>query len=285
MYILQKITRENNNLKIIYEKDIIKNQSINAINEAQEFKEKLLIRENLIKKNKILNKKYAYYNKNINDELNPKKYKLKKNKGNKKNLFLECKINLDSVNREKYQKKLKNYKYNGLMLLEKLINIIKYFLNLNYAKEDFFQNCKNRNKLYFLDINISLIKETDIKTINTNILKAISFYEEICKYTIFTHEKLKLNKNNLNFIQEQENIINYTKRKNNSIKEMLAKIEKEEEDRKKTYEKAVKPILFFPNKINCENKILKNVIKNARKREIAKRLDEIEFNELVKYNN
>ena len=285
LYTLQKITRENNNLKIIYEKDIIKNQSINAINEAQEFKEKLLIRENLIKKNKILNKKYAYYNKNINDELNPKKYKLKKNRGKNMNLFWECKINLDSVNREKYQKELKNYKYNGLMLLEKLINIIKYFLNLNYAKEDFFQNCKNRNKLYFLDINISLIKETDIKTINTNILKAISFYEEICKYTIFTHEKLKLNKNNLNFIQEQENIINYKKRKNNSIKEMLAKIEKEEEDRKKTYEKAVKPILFFPNKINCENKILKNVIKNARKREIAKHLDEIEFNELVKYNN
>ena len=285
LHILQHITRENNNLKIIYEKEIINNQSINVINETREFKEKQLIRDNLIKKNKILNKKYAYYINHINDGLNPKKYYIRKNKRNNKNFLLEYKINLDSVNQEKYQKELKNYKYNGLMLLEKLINIIKYFLNLNYAKEDFFQNCKNRNKLYFLDINISLIKETDIKTINTNILKAISFYEEICKYTIFTHEKLKLNKNNLNFIQEQENIINYTKRKNNSIKEMLAKIEKEEEDRKKTYEKAVKPILFFPNKINCENKILKNVIKNARKREIAKRLDEIEFNELVKYNN
>ena len=282
---LQHITRENNNLKVIYEKNITNNKNINVINEARELKEKQLIRKNLIKKNIILNKKYAYYIKHINDGLNPKKYKLKKHKGNNVNLFLEYKFNLDSVEKEKYQKELKNYKYSGLMLLEKLINIIKYFLSLNYAKEDFFQKSKNGNKLYFLDININLIKEDDIDIINSNLLKAISFYEEICKYVIFTHEKLKTKKNNLIFIQEQENIINITKRKNNLIKEKLAKIEKEEEDKKKTYEKAVKPIVYFPNKINVENKFMKNIIKNARKREIAKHFDEIEFNELIKYNN
>jgi hypothetical protein len=30
---------------------------------------------------------------------------------------------------------------------------------------------------------------------------------------------------------------------------------------------------------------MKNIIKNARKREKAKHFDEIEFNELIKYNN
>ena len=281
---LQDITRKNNNLKIMYEKDIINSQTRNAINENRELKEKKLLRDNLIKKYKMLNKKYDFYMKHINDKINPKKTISKKSKGNNLPHFLDYKVTLDSFNREKYQKELKNYKCNELMLLDKLINIIKKFLNLNYAKEDFYRNLKNRSELYFLDINVRLFKEDDVKYINSYILKAISFYEEICKYTIFTHEKLKSNKNNLSFILGQENIINHKKKKNVSEKEKIAKIEKENEDKKKIYEKAVKPVLFFPNKINLENKYIKYIIKNARKKEKAKHLDEIEFNELVKYN-
>ena len=278
----QHITRENNNLKIKYEKNKNSNKNYYIIEEIKELKEKQLQRDNLIKKNKILSQRCAYYIMHIDEKINHN-YISKKHKNNSVKSFLNYKLNLDTINKEKYQNELKNYKYKGLMLLEKLINYIKSFLNSNYAKKDFYENFKNRSKLYVLDINIKLFKEDDKTTINSNILKAISIYEQICKYTMLTYEKLKENKKNLQFIRKQENILKKNKKINNLIKERIAKKEKDNENKKKIFEKAVKPILYLQTKFDVENKIMKNKIKNARKKEREKHQDEIEFNEMAKF--
>ena len=100
-----------------------------------------------------------------------------------------------------------------------------------------------------------------------------------------TYEKLKENKKNLQFIQKQENILKRNKKINNLIKERIAKKEKDNENKKKIFEKAVKPILYLQTKFDVENKIMKNKIKNARKKEREKHQDEIEFNEMAKFDS
>lgn len=282
--ILLDSKRENNNLERIYNKKlnflVKENECEKNFNEIMEMEK---LKEQLVKRNEILNKKYLYYNVSLDYKINPNKIaSLKHNKNIP--MYLEYNLNLDIIKREKYYNEMKKYKYKGLLLLEKLINMCKKFLKSKYS-EGFIENLNNRNRLYILDLNIKSYNEENLNTINPNILKAISIYEDICKYVIFIHDKLKLNKNNLQFIQQQKNLIDYNRKVQNAKNEKQAKIIRNLEEREKIYEKAVKPVLYIETKNNVENKIKRKKIKNDRIKEREKHYEEYEFNRMIKFED
>ena len=199
-------------------------------------------------------------------------------------MYLNYNINLSVIKREKYFDELKNYKYRGLLLLDVLIKKIKNFSQMKYF-QNFFDNLQNRTRLYVLDISINSFNDDNINTINANILKAISIYEEICKYVLFIHENLKKNKKNLQFIQKQQNIIDYNNKVEKARMEKEAKIEKDYKEKKKIFEKAVKPILYIETKVNVENKVKRKKVKDDRIKEKEKHFEEDEFNFMVKFSD
>ena len=163
--------------------------------------------------------------------------------------------------------------------------MIKNFLAIYYDKEKFLENFRNRNRLYVLDINIKSITKENAKTINSNILKAISIYAEICKYIIFKHKKLTKNVNNLQRIQEQQNIINSNKRIQKQLNEKEAKYEKDFEEKIKILEKTKKPIFYIEKKNSIENNSKRLKMKSERRKIKNKNFAKNEFNDLIKYDD
>ena len=282
---LQDTQKAKNNLERYYKKELnffTKQNDIEYLN--QEIELKTNIRDSLKEKYHLLNKRYLYFNNTFNKKLgntNVESLKIKKNIP----MYLDYKLNLDTFNRERYLKKLKNYQYKGLLLLEKLINMIKNFLAIYYDKEKFLENFRNRNRLYVLDINIKSITKEDAKTINSNILKATSIYAEICKYIIFKHKKLTKNVNNLQRIQEQQNIINSNKRIQKQLNEKEAKYEKDFEEKIKILEKTKKPIFYIEKKNSIENNSKRLKMKSERRKIKNKNFAKNEFNDLIKYDD
>jgi hypothetical protein len=282
---LQDTQKAKNNLERYYKKELnffTKQNDKEYLN--QEIELKTNIRDSLKEKYHLLNKRYLYFNNTFNKKLgntNVESLKIKKNIP----MYLDYKLNLDTFNRERYLKKLKNYQYKGLLLLEKLINMIKNFLAIYYDKEKFLENFRNRNRLYVLDINIKSITKEDAKTINSNILKATSIYAEICKYIIFKHKKLTKNVNNLQSIQEQQNIINSNKRIQKQLNEKEAKYEKDFEEKIKILEKTKKPIFYIEKKNSIENNSKRLKMKSERRKIKNKNFAKNEFNDLIKYDD
>ena len=221
------------------------------------------------------------YNDSLNNKIIPSKIISLKHKRNTP-MYLNYNINLNIIKREKYFDELKKYKYRGLLLLDTLIKKIKNFMQMKYS-QNFFENLQNRNRLYVLDISINSFNDDNVNTINANILKAISIYEEICKYVLFIHENLKKNPKNLQFIQKQKSMIDYNNKVEKERMEKIAKIEKDYEEKKKIYDKAVKPILYIETKVNVENKVKRKKVKDDRIKEREKHFEEDEFNYMVKF--
>ena len=277
--IYQVIKSEKSKLEAFYisEKNFFKKENEN-IQLFKEIKNRENERRKLKEKNQLLKKKFSIYNQSTNYEINYNQMVSLKHQGP---LYLNYNVNLNVINREKYYQRMKELKYKGLLLLDKLINIIKNFFELNYAKEDFFHNFHDKNRLFVLDINIKSFNNDNAKSINSYVLKAISIYEEICKYIVFTHEKLK--KKNSQMIKEIKNNLDYNKKILNAAKEKQAKIERGFEDQIKIYEKAVKPIIYISSQPNIENKVKKDKIKKEREKRKVNNLEEQEFNYLTKY--
>ena len=284
LYLLEETNRENKNLLHFYRDKLIRLYNNDYVKEDVKNIEDLeKLRENLAKKNALLNKKYSYYY-NYNKRRNLTKYVTFKFKRNIP-LYLDYNINLDTIKREKYFIEMKQYKYQGLLLLGRLINIIKDFLQLDIAK-DFLENLTNRNRLYVLDIDVKTFKvENNKNTINSNIIKAISVFEDMYKYATSIFKNLKDNKKNLEKIKQQKDIIKKNKKIEKVKKEEKAKKEKDYEEMKKIYERTTKPILYIPNKIEMVDKVKKGKIKNERKKIIEKHFLEDEFNGLTKYED
>jgi hypothetical protein len=284
LFLLQESKREKNNLEKYYKRELSllekRNESEKTFKNLGDMKK---IKEELKNKNELLNKKYIYYNDSLNNKIIPSKIISLKHKGNTP-MYLNYNINLSLIKREKYFDKLKNYKYRGLLLLDVLIKKIKYFSQMKYF-QNFFDNLQNRNRLYVLDISINSFNEDNVNTINSNILKAISIYEEIYKYVLFIHENLKKNTKNLQFIQKQQNIIDYNNKVEKARMEKEAKIEKDYKEKKKIFEKAVKPILYIETKVNVENKIKRKKVKDDRIKEKEKHFEEDEFNFMAKFSD
>lgn len=255
----------------------------------EEIKEKREIKEKLIQKNELLKKRYIYYIEQIKKsrteiKINPK------NKGRDIPLYLDYYIDLDQCNREKYIKKLKIIKFNGILLLGKLKNVVKNFIKSGYATKEFYMNFKNkeRDKLEVLEISDIKFNEDNIKLIDGFILKIISIYEDICKYVVGKHYEYMSNERKCEFLKKKLEEIEYNKRINNLYEQKRMAIIKSNEEKIKIIEKSKKPILYI-SKMKSDNNQLKKskILKIKSEKKIfryQKNFLENEFNSLTKYN-
>ena len=282
--ILQYSKKSEKKFKDIYHQELI--------NMKEEYEDKTKFEEinkcekkkkELIEKNVILNKKLLFYKSGLDYKLNLNKIETLKDK-KKKPKYLDYNVNLDVIKQENYYNQMKKYKYQGLLVLDKLINIIKQFLKLKYSQR-FIKNLQNRNRLRILEVNIKSYDDFNLTSINTNILKALSLYEDICKYVLNIHDNLEQDKNNLLFMKEQKNIMDYEKKIQNVKNQKEVTNIKNIDKRKKIYQKSTKPVLYIQTKINAGNLVQIIKIKNDRIKQKNKNLKDEEMSGLIKFHD
>ena len=274
-----------NRLKMEYDEVCITDSNDKFLDE--EIIEKEEIREKLIHRNELLKQRFIYYSEDI---LKIRKQKEINPPTKKKDLptYMDIEIDLDLIYQENYNKKLKTLKYNGLLLFEKIISVVKKFFNVKYVKKDFFKSFK-KEKLKLLKLSSSIFNDDNIQLIDGYILKVISIYEDICKYVLSNHNKYMSDKNNEEFIYKVQEQINNDKRLKKSKEQIKMKYIKKDEEKKKIIEKCYKPIYYLENKMNTDTKIKRSKImkiKGEQKLEDdEKNFAENEFNNLTKYND
>ena len=183
--------------------------------------EKMEILNKIKEKYKIIENKY---NSLVNLELDENNNYTKKLVQNKaKSTFVDINF-FKMVN---YLNLLKEYKYNGLLILEKLIKYIKNFFSQNYEDYDIercyrivgmirFNNILNLNKKFFNEKNKFLIYDYT--------LKLLAIYEDICLH-IKNREKLyESDLKNKIFIQKKREEV-LSMRKINNAREMRELLE------------------------------------------------------------
>ena len=282
----EEISRKQiNNLKEQYENETLVCKDIFMETEIKS-KEKEL--EKLVKKNEILERTYNYYQQNIKKRSNNKKNIGYKNKiGYSKEKISSIEIN----NMKKYYEQLKKFKYDGLLLLHKLIELVKNLFNIKYNKNHYYSELFQDKKINeILNLNLKKYNSDKIQLINSYIINLISKYEIICKYILNKNHLYSLDEKNEKFIKEKKGELISLKKKQNS--DDLIKIIKEKKkiEIKKIIEKSSKSIAYIPSKIFLgennitRNKILKNIqqkIMNENKNNFL----EYEFNSFVKYKD
>ena len=220
--------------------------------------EKMKILNRIKEKYKILESKY---NSLVNlefDENNNHTKKLVQNKA--KSTFVDINF-FKMVN---YLNLLKEYKYNGLLLLEKLIKYIKNFFSQNYEDYDIercykivgmvrFNNILNLNKKSFNEKNKFMIYDYT--------LKLLAIYEDICVH-IKNKEKLyESDTKNKIYIQKKREEVQSLRKINNAreMRELLEEkrlkgikklLDKWNLPVKNTHKKVVEKYNFKFNKIN-----------------------------------
>ena len=255
----------------------------------EEIKEKKEIKERLIQKNELLKKRYIYYI----EQIKKSKTEIKINprvKGRDVPLYLDYEIDLDQYNREKYIKKLKKMKFNGILLLGKLKNVVKNFFKSEYATKEFYKYFynKERDKLEVLEISDIKFDESNIKLIVEFIFKTISIYEDICKFVVGKHYEYMSNKKNSEFLKKRLEEIELKKRIKNLYEQKRIEIIKNNEEKKKIIEKSIKPIIYISKMKSDNNQLKKNKILKIKSEKklvhFQKNFLENEFNSLIKYN-
>ena len=282
----EEISRKQiNNLKEQYENETLVCKDIFMETEIKS-KEKEL--EKLVKKNEILERTYNYYQQNIKKRSNNKKnIGYKNNNGYSKEKISSIEIN----NMKKYYEQLKKFKYDGLLLLHKLIELVKNLFLIKYNKNHYYSELFQDKKINeILNLNLKKYNSDKIQLINSYIINLISKYEIICKYILNKNHLYSLDEKNEKFIKEKKGELISLKKKQNS--DDLIKIIKEKKkiEIKKIIEKSSKSIAYIPSKIFLgennitRNKILKNIqqkIMNENKNNFL----EYEFNSFVKYKD
>ena len=190
-----------------------------------------------------------------------------------------------------YLKLLKNYKYHGVLLLEKLITIIKNFLSTGY--EDYkIERCYNLIGM----VNLDLILKMNKKSFNDKnkfmvydyILKLVKLYDDICQYVKNKQKLFEKNKNYNAFMRKKKEQVQ-TLRKVNNAREIRQLFEdKRLRNVEKIYEKWKRPVNKILRKVDDKNSVL--LIKKFRNRSVEeiekqKKISlENEFNDLVGYD-
>ena len=274
-----------NKLKYEYNEVCITDNNITILEE--EIKEKSEIKEKLIKKNELLKKKYIYYKEHIRKNRSQIEINLKKT--NKIPAYLDINIDLDSINREKYNKKIRALKYKGLLLLQKIIIVSKNFFKTGYDKKDFYKKFIKKDNLSLLELKPNDFNDDNIQLIDDYILKIISIYEDICKYTLSNHQKYISDKNNLEIIFSKKEEIDNERKLKISKEQKKMKIIKNNEEMHKIIEKCYKPILYIENKMITDAKIKRRkMLKRKGEKQLEdeeKNFAEKEFNNFTKYSD
>ena len=251
---LDNIRKQRDKLKRKYEKEI----QLNKGTFGEELKTKEDELKKLIKQNEILLTTHNYYKETI-----IKSFITKKNNSNNNYISKssrEKKISsIDLNSMKKYYEQLEKYKYDGLLLLHKLIELMKNLSHIKYDKNSYIsQIFEDKNLKMILNLNTHKFSQEKILSINNYIITLISKYEIICKYIVNKNEIYSSNKKVEEFIKEKKMKLILLKKKENS--EILRKIIniKKLEDKKKIIEKASKRSCYIPNRVCPENSAKRN---------------------------
>ena len=251
---LDNIRKQRDKLKRKYEKEI----QLNKGTFGEELKTKEDELKKLIKQNEILLTTHNYYKETI-----IKSFITKKNNSNNNYISKssrEKKISsIDLNSMKKYYEQLEKYKYDGLLLLHKLIELMKNLSHIKYYKNSYIsQIFEDKNLKMILNLNTHKFSQEKILSINNYIITLISKYEIICKYIVNKNEIYSSNKKVEEFIKEKKMKLILLKKKENS--EILRKIIniKKLEDKKKIIEKASKRSSYIPNRVCPENSAKRN---------------------------
>lgn len=286
---------ENKNLKYLKDEEIIDKQidrlkqqyeeekllNNNYIEEEIEKKEKDL--EKLKQKNLILERTYNHYKEII--------LKSTINKKNNNSYMKGKRISSIEINNiKKYHEQLEKYKYDGFLLLNKLITLMKNLSNIKYDKSNFYAGILNDKIVkHIINLNINKFNKEKIALINNYILLLISKYEIICKYILNKNDIYSMNENNKEIIKDKTIQLLLDKKKQNSIELREIIKQKKIEEIKKIIEKSNKITAYIPNKVAPESTARRNkALKNIEEKILAINKNnslENEFNELVHYSD
>ena len=298
-FIQQYKSLENKNLKYLKEKDNAEKQ-IDKLKEQYdeeiilnhdyietEIKNKEKELEKIITKNNILVRTYKYYEENILKNSNNKKnisYKVN-DKNSKEKLS-----SIDIACLKKYRAQLEKYKYDGLLLLQKLIELLKNLSHIKYGKSHYFSEFFNdKNLKSLLNLNLNKYNSDKIYLINNYIITLISKFEIICKYIINRNDIYIHYEKNKEYIKEKQIQLTFQKKKENAEELRIIINDKKYEEMKKIVEKSKKISLYIPNKICPENSVKRNkAMKKMKKRILDDYKNnnlENDFNNFVNYDD
>ena len=301
-FILLYKSLENKNLKYLKDKDNAEKQ-IDKLKQQyndeikmnhdyfldNEIKNKENELEKIINKNEILVRTYNYYHEILLKSMdNKNKITYKINKINNK-ISKEKKISsIDMNTMKKYYEQLGKYKYDGLLLLHKLIELLKNLSHIKYDKSHNFSEILNdKNIKMILNLNLHKFNSEKIYLINSYIILLISKFEIICKYVINKNDIYSIDKKNKEFINQKQMQLFLEKKKLNSeeLREILKN--KKLEEMKKIVEKSSKISAYIPYKVCPENSVKRNkALKNIQKQILTNNKNnylEYEFNNYVNY--
>ena len=190
-----------------------------------------------------------------------------------------------------YLKLLNQYKYHGVLLLEKLITIIKTFINCKYGDYNIercyrlvgmvdLENILKMNKKSFNEKNKFMVYDYS--------LKLIKLYDDICEYVKYKQNIYLSNKKNKVYMKKKNEEVQNSRKIRNAreIRQLLD--DKRERTIEKILDKWKRPVNRILRKIdNKFNVKLNNRFRNKSMEEIEKQRKIFlrnEFSDLVSYD-
>ena len=289
---------ESKNLRLMKEGDYIKknkdyfkkeldemlesNTIIEKYNDINQKEERI---KKLIKENILLKEKYDSLrnNKNEDEENNFEK----KNKKSIRTFIMDINV----FQKITYYKMLQNYKYKGLLLLDRLLEIVSNFFSSNYTGygiEKAYNLVGKNNLNKIISINKKNINSLDRLTINNYLLCLLKIYENACQFVKF--KDIEYNSKEVNKViihKKKEEIQLQRKIKNTRTIRQLSE-EKRINGMEKIIKRKNRQILLFKGNVD-DNIVLKNKIKKKKKLEemgkYKQNFLEKEFKFYVNYND
>ena len=269
-------------MKQLYEDEKIMNEN-NYLNEIEEKEIEL---KKLKNKNMILKRTYEHYEKIILKYSNNTNRNIRYKKKEKERKISSIEMNALKNYREQFEK----YKYDGFLLLGKLIELLKNLSHIKYDKSELISDIFNDYYIkQILKINLSRFNKEKLSLINSYIILLISKFEIICKYIINKNDIYLLYNKNKDFIKDKVTELILIKKKKNS--EDLKRIIKDKkiEDIQKIIDKANKISAYIPNKVCPENNVKRyKAMKNIEKKIMIDNKHnflQYEFNSLVHFQD
>ena len=265
---------ENKNLRLLQENNYIKNNinnlkrkfetlSQNNINEEieKDIKEKENLLNILKEENRSLSESYNYII-NLNNKLSESNRTKSQTKEAKKGFI----IDLNALKSLTYSKIIEKYKKKGMFFLEKLLDTVKNFFNLNYNEygiEKGYELIGKNDLSKIFKLTQKNIKNLNISAINEYTINLLKLYENICEFVKYKDKIYNSNKKNRHLIYKKKEEIQYERKMNNSKNIRQVEEEKRMQGIKNIMQKDIRINALF-RKIFDENIVLRNKIKKNK---------------------
>ena len=235
----------------------------------------------VMNENNKLKQKYNYL-KNFKEEEKNIKDEIKKERG-----YI---MDLNAFRKIMYHKMIDKFKYKGLLILAKLVDIIKNFFSLNYSnyginKAYKFVEKNILNKI--LRINIKNINSINKSYINIYILNLLKIYEDICEYIKYKDKQYNSIESNKIIIHMKNEEIQLQRKINNSRNIRQLAEEKRINGIKKIIQKNNRPNLLFKGNVDDDIVLRNKANKKSDSAKLGKNKKDVkerEFNFYISYN-